>query len=51
MEIRGDILPAAFVSDPARRVEIARTILSQLPEWFGIPEAREAYIRESAGRE
>ena len=21
-----------------------------LPEWFGIPEAREAYIRESAGR-
>ena len=43
-------MPAAFVSDPARRVEISRTILSQLPEWFGIPEAREEYIRESAGR-
>ena len=43
-------MPAAFVSDPARRVEIARTILSLLPEWFGIPEAREEYIRESAGR-
>ena len=43
-------MPVTFVSDPARRVEIARTILSQLPEWFGIPEAREEYIRESAGR-
>ena len=43
-------MPVSFVSDPSRRVEIARTTLSQLPEWFGIPEAREAYIRESAGR-
>ena len=34
-------MPAAFVSDPARRVEIARMILSQLPEWFGIPAATE----------
>ena len=48
MEIRGDILPAAFVSDPARRVEIARTILSQLPEWFGIPAATEGYITDAA---
>ena len=50
MEIRGDILPVSFVSDPARRVEIARTILSQLPEWFGIPEAREEYVSESADK-
>ena len=48
MEIRGDILPAAFVSDPARRVEIARMILSQLPEWFGIPAATEGYITDAA---
>ena len=29
---------------------ICRAILEALPEWFGIPEAREEYIRESAGR-
>lgn len=29
---------------------IARAILEALPEWFGIPEAREDYIRESAGQ-
>lgn len=27
---------------------IARFVLEALPEWFGIPEAREQYIRESA---
>ena len=27
---------------------ITRTILEELPEWFGIPEAREEYIRNSA---
>ena len=26
---------------------IARTVLEDLPEWFGIPESREEYIRES----
>ena len=29
---------------------ICRAILEALPEWFGIPEAREEYIRESADR-
>ncbi len=28
--------------------KIARLILEALPEWFGIPEAREKYISESA---
>ena len=28
--------------------EIARMILEALPEWFGIPEATEEYIMESA---
>ena len=28
---------------------ITRMILESLPEWFGIPEAREAYIAESKG--
>lgn len=27
--------------------KISRMILEDLPEWFGIPEAREEYIRES----
>ena len=27
---------------------VARTILEALPGWFGIPEARENYIRKSA---
>ena len=29
---------------------ITRNILEELPEWFGIPEAREEYIRDSAGK-
>lgn len=37
-----------IVHDAEDRRSIARLILEDLPEWFGIPEAREAYIRESA---
>lgn len=29
---------------------ITRNILEELPEWFGIPEAREEYIRDSEGK-
>ena len=29
---------------------IARQILESLPEWFGLEDARESYIRESAGQ-
>ena len=29
---------------------IARQILETLPEWFGLEDARESYIRESAGQ-
>ncbi len=36
------------ISDPFEKQRIARIILEALPEWFGIPEAREDYIRESA---
>lgn len=38
----------AIVQDPAAKQRIARSILEALPDWFGIPEAREAYIRDSA---
>ena len=37
-----------IVHDAEDKRSIARLILEELPEWFGIPEAREAYIRESA---
>ena len=37
-----------IVSDAEEKRGIARLILEALPEWFGIPEARENYIKESA---
>ena len=37
-----------IVQNAETKQRIARAILEALPDWFGIPEAREAYIRESA---
>ena len=37
------------ISEPAEKQQITRLVLEALPDWFGIPEAREDYIRESAG--
>ncbi|MBO4420036.1 MAG: GNAT family N-acetyltransferase [Oscillospiraceae bacterium] len=39
-----------IIQNEAEKLRIARAILEALPEWFGIPEAREDYIRESAGQ-
>lgn len=36
-----------WIEGPDRREAIAREVLEALPDWFGIPESREAYIRES----
>ena len=36
------------IQNPEEKQLVARAILEALPEWFGIPEARETYIRESA---
>ena len=36
------------LDDRQEKQRVARVILEALPEWFGIPEARENYIRESA---
>ena len=33
--------------EPAEKTAIAREILEALPQWFGIPEAREEYIASS----
>ena len=35
------------VTDSFEKARIARSVLEALPDWFGIPAAREAYIRES----
>ena len=36
-----------LLTDSARKRAVAREILADLPEWFGIPESTEEYIRES----
>ncbi len=36
------------ITDDGEKKTIARHILEALPDWFGIPEARESYIAESA---
>ena len=38
------------VTDAGGRQRAARCILEALPDWFGIPEAREEYIGESRGK-
>ena len=37
-----------IVKDREEKKRIARLILEALPEWFGIPEAREKYISDAA---
>lgn len=39
-----------YITDATERMKIARTILEALPDWFGIEEARENYISDSAGQ-
>ena len=36
------------ITDGPEKAALSRRILEALPEWFGIPQAREDYIRESA---
>lgn len=38
------------ISGPQEKQAAVRTVLENLTEWFGIPDAREAYIRDSAGQ-
>ena len=38
----------SFISEPEKKSAIAREVLLDLPEWFGIPEYTENYIRECA---
>ena len=41
------IVETRAVQDAAERQRIAREVLEALPDWFGVAESREAYIRES----
>ena len=36
-----------WIEAPEQRAAIARQVLENLPDWFGIPESREAYVRGS----
>ena len=38
------------ITDDLEKMKLTRYILEALPEWFGIPEAREEYIQDSAGK-
>ncbi len=38
------------IHDQVEKQQIARRVLEALPDWFGIEEAREDYIRESGGQ-
>lgn len=38
------------VEEAAEKQRVSRSILEALPEWFGIPESREQYIKESAAQ-
>lgn len=38
------------IYDDSEKQIVARSILEALPDWFGIPEAREEYIADSIGK-
>lgn len=38
------------ITNDIEKRSIARHILEALPDWFGIPEAREEYIQDSVGK-
>lgn len=38
------------ITDNWQKQQIARQVLEALPEWFGIEQAREAYISDSTGQ-
>lgn len=47
MEAAEAVAEIKEIREGRRKREIAREILEALPDWFGIPEAREAYIADS----
>lgn len=47
---QGCAIEVRQIDDPQEKMSLARGILEALPEWFGIPEAREEYIAKSAAQ-
>ena len=39
------------LTNSTEKQAVTRSILEALPEWFGIPEAREDYIKESGDKQ
>lgn len=39
------------VTNDTEKQYISRSILEALPDWFGIPETREEYIKESMSKD
>ena len=39
------------LTNSTEKQAVTRSILEALPEWFGIPEAREDYITESGDKQ
>ena len=48
--VREDIMHIKQIDSDAAKGKIARAILEALPDWFGIPQAREEYIDGSSGK-
>lgn len=42
-----DIIRVEIIEDPEEKANIVKDVLSDLPDWFGIPESTNAYINES----
>jgi len=38
------------ITDSLKKQDVTRIVLEALPDWFGIPEAREKYIAESGNK-
>lgn len=47
MERKCNGMDVCMIIDKAEKRRIASEVLEDLPEWFGIPESTEAYIRQS----
>ena len=39
-----------YITDPKQKQQIAEEILTQLPDWFGVPESTRAYINSCADK-
>ncbi len=49
VDVRKEKMDIRVVNEGNEKQQITRLVLEALPDWFGVPETREAYIKESAG--